>query len=132
MYLQYQSHLHNHLSKLFSSTRNNFIKTCSVFQYKQVTIWNENVSKVSEIVIPPVLLHNEIETSGFGMEMIKFLCLAGVLIEERTLDKNNIWYLAPNFRLRKMILFVNGLFFRLIQTFMKENHIVVYIIMSCV
>ena len=105
----YQMHLRNHLSKIFSATKNDFIHLASYFQYQQVCLWNSNIRDVSKVVIPPVLLQDKMKTSGFGIEMIELICLCSILIEEMNQQKRKFWYLAPNYMSHKMICFVDGL-----------------------
>jgi hypothetical protein len=51
------------------------------FQYNNTMMWNKYTNEVVKLIIPPVLLHNEIKTNGYGMALIELLVQIGLLDE---------------------------------------------------
>ena len=69
--------------KYFHSLKPTLLKAESIksFQYKNTMMWNQHTKDVVKLIIPPVSLHDEIKTDGYGMALIELLVQVGLLDE---------------------------------------------------
>ena len=90
------------------------------FQRKVVDEWNPKLKDVSCIIIPPVSLHDEIKTDGYGMAVIELLTLVGILIRSSTDCNIDSWELSKDWNKKTMILCLDGLSIDRHRSFMKK------------
>ena len=80
-----------------------------MFQQKIVQRWNPESSKATLLIIPPVSLRDKIKTNGYGMAIIKILCLSGLLIHEVSEHSVESWELCNNWENKKVYMCMDGL-----------------------
>ena len=100
------------LVKILHSESDDFA-SYSKFQTRVVQEWNPSSAKATVFIIPPVLLRDEIKTDGYGMTMIKLLCLSVILtnIERETNSAvdSATWTLSSNWEKKVLYLCMDGL-----------------------
>ena len=58
-----------------------FLRSSGSFQRNTLVQYNPKSTTSSKLIIPPVLVRDEIRTDSFGMTIIELLCLTVILIE---------------------------------------------------
>jgi hypothetical protein len=85
-------------------------KVTKHFNRRVVGIWNNRIKEVSKIIIPPVTLHDEIKTDGYGMAILDLLSLVGILIAEKDIESGKMkWSLSDGYQNKTMYLCLDGL-----------------------
>jgi hypothetical protein len=85
-------------------------KVTKHFNRRVVGIWNNHIKEVSKIIIPPVTLHDEIKTDGYGMAILDLLSLVGILIAEKNIESGKMkWLLSDGYQNKTMYLCLDGL-----------------------
>lgn len=67
-------------------------------------MWNKYTNQVVKLIIPPVSLHDEIKTDGYGMALIELLVQIG-LLDEKTDDKigMKVWKACQDYEKKQSI-----------------------------
>ena len=100
------------ISKLANIKKDILSKKTSTFQSKVTEIWNPLYNNVSKLIIPPVSLHDEIKTDGYGMALIELLTTVGIIDKLSVIsgDKvNSRWELSNNWKEKNLYLCLDGL-----------------------
>ena len=84
-------------------------KNTSTFQRNSVRSWNPNYDKICQLIIPKVMLHDEITTDGYGKCVIELMTLHGILEKCNAGDNTYEWRLGRNWQNKKIILCLDGL-----------------------
>ena len=64
---------------------------------------------IAELMIPQVMLHDEITTDGYGKCIIELMTLHGILIKCTSNANNSHWQLGPKWEEKKIFLCLDGL-----------------------
>ena len=73
-------------------------------------MWNTNMKEVVRLITPPVLLHDEIKTDGYGMALIELLVQIGLLNEIEDLSTGmKVWKACNNYESKTVYLCLDGL-----------------------
>ena len=78
------------------------------FQLKHTQLWNDRTNDVVKLIVPPVMLHNEIKTDGYGMALIDLLVHIG-LLEICELNGCKKWTVCDNYKDKTVYLCLDGL-----------------------
>ena len=63
-----------------------------------------------KLIIPPVSLHDEIKTDGYGMALIELLVQIGLLVEKKDVDMDiKVWKACENYKTKTVYLCLDGL-----------------------
>ena len=79
------------------------------FQRNAVRKWNPNYDEVCSLIVPKVMLHDEISTDGYGKCIIELLTLHGILDKCKSGENNYEWRLSTEWQKKKIILCLDGL-----------------------
>ena len=72
------------------------------FQSRIVQLWNPSSLNVSEVIVPPVSLHDEITTDGYGKSIIELLELVGILEKQNEGNASKLkWELMNDWEEKK-------------------------------
>jgi hypothetical protein len=100
------------IANLSNTKKNILSKKTSTFQRKVCEIWNPLYNNISKLIVPPVSLHDEIKTDGYGMALIEALTFIGMLNKcEKVLngDKMFTYELSENWEEKNIYLCLDGL-----------------------
>ena len=98
------------LLRSINSLKGSLLFKCNkLFQKNAIRKWNTNYDDICELIIPKVMLHDEITTDGYGKCIIELLTLHGILIKEKYGAKSFQWKLAENWKKKTIILCLDGL-----------------------
>ena len=86
-----------------------FFKGIKLFQRHAARQWNPHFDDVCDLIVPQVMLHDEITTDGYGKCIIELLTLHGIL--DKCFTGNNIyeWRLSQKWNEKTIILCLDGL-----------------------
>ena len=72
------------------------------------------------LLIPPVLLRDEIKTDGYDMAIIEILCLSGILIKVKGYGDSYSWELNKEWEEKTVYLCMDGLSLDRHRSFQKK------------
>ena len=78
------------------------------FQMTHTEIWNPHTKEVVKLIVPPVMLHDEIRTDGYGMALIDLLVHIGILEKTET-NGNTRWNACNDYASKTIYLCLDGL-----------------------
>ena len=91
------------------------------FMQNVVEVWNPDSKEVTKIIVPPISLHDEIKTDGYGMAVIELLELVGILIRTKDQQGNTKgWELHRDWEKKRLYLCVDGLSLERHRLFQKK------------
>ena len=92
------------------------------FQRSITQLWNPKLSDLSKFIIPPVSLHDEIKTDGYGMALIELMTLVGILTKTdgNTNNERSVWVLSSNWMDKTMYICLDGLSLDRHRSFCKK------------
>ena len=98
--------------KYFHTLKHDLLKASLLkrFQYNNTSLWNSHIEKVVKLIIPPVSLHDEIRTDGYGMALIELLVHLGLLYEYNDIHSGiKRWEACKDFEKKTVYLCLDGL-----------------------
>ena len=112
----------NHLpSALKNHSTNKTVKYChslkssllqhrytKMFQMRHTELWNKHTKDVVKIMVPPVMLHDEIRTDGYGMALIDLLEHIG-MFEKSVVNGSTRWKACDDYKAKTVYLCLDGL-----------------------
>ena len=71
-------------------------------------IWNPTLQSVVKLMVPPVMLHDEIQTDGYGTALIDLMVQLG-LLEVKLTNGSQRWIACDNYKDKTVYLCLDGL-----------------------
>lgn len=83
-------------------------KVTKQFQLRHTELWNQYTNEIVKLLIPPVMLHDEIRTDGYGMALIDLLVHVGML-DKQTFNGKERWTACSEYESKTVYLCLDGL-----------------------